>query len=91
MISKLTGPTLLIVLLSGPTWGEIYKTTDEEGNTVFTDVPPTEQSELVDLPDANIADSVEPAPRSEAEASPPSQKSVGASPQPDDNVTIIGD
>jgi hypothetical protein len=58
------------MLLSSVAWAEIYKTTDEEGNTVFTDVPPTEQSEVVDLPEANIADSVEPAPRPAAEEPP---------------------
>jgi hypothetical protein len=95
MTGKLIGPTLLIVLLSKGAWGQIYKTTDEEGNTVFTDIPPSEKSEVVDLPAANIADSVEPAPRPapqpETRKSPSGPESDEVDPQPGDNVTIIGD
>lgn len=38
---------------------EIYRTVDEAGNTVFTDTPPEAEAEKVELPESNIADSVE--------------------------------
>ncbi len=42
---------------SGVAWAEIYETRDAEGNPVFTDTP-TPDSEVVDLPEANVADPV---------------------------------
>lgn len=38
---------------------QVYETTDAQGNTVFTDVPPTEDAKIVDVDTTNIADSVE--------------------------------
>jgi hypothetical protein len=38
---------------------QIYETTDEQGNRVFTDAPPTEEAKPVELGTSNIADSVE--------------------------------
>lgn len=77
----------LSVLLSYAAQAEIYETTDAQGNKVFTDSP-NEGAELVDLPDANIADSVKPMPRPE----PGPETSVSRPPpaQPADQITIIG-
>lgn len=61
MTSIVTKVTCVLLLASGSAWAEIYETTDSEGNKVFTDTP-TAAAEVVDLPKANIADSVEPAP-----------------------------
>ena len=63
------GPMILSCVLSSGTWAQIYETTDEHGNKVFSDTP-TSGAEVVDLPEANIADSVEPAPRPEKDAAP---------------------
>jgi hypothetical protein len=80
MTAWLKGTIFLVLLLGNSAWAEIYKTTDKEGNTVFTDAPPTEGSEVVDLPEANIADSVEPAPRPAIEQTPaPQPASAGSS------------
>ncbi len=69
MQHKLIGPMFLTCVLSGNAWAQIYETTDEHGNKVFSDTP-SSGSEVVDLPDANIADSVEPAPRPQKEITP---------------------
>lgn len=98
MRTKLIARTLLILLLSSAAFAEIYETTDEQGNTVFTDTP-SREAEVVDLPEANIADSVEPAPRPAAEAAPPRSPSStkqqatdnDAGEEDEDNVYIIGD
>jgi hypothetical protein len=89
MIAKSAG---LALLLSSSVWAEIYETTDSEGNKVFTDTP-TEQAEVVELPDANIADSVEPRPRPQAEAAPAARPAAPGQPtrDDDDEVYIIGD
>ena len=79
------------LVLSGGAWAEIYETTDSEGNKVFTDTP-TQEAEVVDLPEANIADAVKPAPRPEPEAAPAPGAATPAQPQQkDDGVYIIGD
>jgi hypothetical protein len=49
----------LLLPLTGEAQQQIYKTTDEKGNTVFTDSPPTEEAKPVQLGSPNIADSVE--------------------------------
>ena len=38
---------------------QVYETTDDQGNTVFTDSPPTEEAKPLQLGSPNIADSVE--------------------------------
>ncbi len=44
----------LLFILSVPAFAEIYKYTDEQGNTVFTNQPPEGvQADTVDLPPAN--------------------------------------
>ena len=60
------------MLLAGMANAQIYKTTDEHGNVVFTDAPPagSGQSEQVDLPRTNTTPpppTVTPVPRPKAE------------------------
>ena len=85
---------LLIAVTTVSAWAEIYETTDEQGNKVFTDAPSGE-AQVVDLPEANIADSVEPAPRPTPEKTPsashPGGQSGGQQNVDDDGVYIIGD
>lgn len=57
---------LVVLALQGKAWAEIYETKDAEGNTEFTDSPPTEGATEIDLPQTNIADA--PAPDSEDES-----------------------
>jgi hypothetical protein len=90
--------TVFSVLLGASAWAEIYETTDEEGNTVFSDVP-TRESQLVDLPEANIADSVERPPQPATKSVPSPQpassqtqrQSTSEAEDDDDDVYLIGD
>ena len=82
----------VLLLASGSAWAEIYETTDSEGNKVFTDSP-TGAAEVVDLPKANIADSVEPAPVPPASPARTATKPAAGNTGEigDDGVYIIGD
>ena len=82
---------------SGVAWAEIYETRDAEGNPVFTDSP-TPDSKVVDLPEANVADSVNvPSTAGEADqgkgakASPPSTGSGDARRQGSSPMVVTGD
>ena len=55
----------LVVAFSATAQAEIYESKDAEGNPVFTDTP-TAGAEKVDLPQENIAESVELTPEAEA-------------------------
>ena len=86
--------TCVLLLASCSAWAEIYETTDSEGNKVFTDTP-TEAAEVVDLPEANIADSVKPAPTPPTRPASPARTTTtpaaGHSGKVDDDgVYIIG-
>ena len=73
---------------------QVYETTDEQGNTEFTDSPPTEEAKPVDLETPNIADSVEvrphesaPAPRNTCEFEPdPENEEMAARQHPNRRV-----
>lgn len=85
----ITAATLLA--LSAPCLAEIYETTDEEGNTVFTDVP-TQGAKKVKVQTTNTADAppdIPPAPAREKAPGP-----AGSTVQQDSgegDVVIIGD
>jgi hypothetical protein len=83
--------TVLAVVLSGGALAEIYETTDSEGNKVFTDTPPSSDAKVVDLPEANIADSVEPAAQPEAGKRPAAGQQQEQGEYDDNGVYIIGD
>jgi hypothetical protein len=87
----------IAVAVSGVAWAEIYETRDAEGNPVFTDSP-TPDSKVVDLPEANVADSVNvPSTAGEADqgegakTSPPRPGSEDAGRQDGSPVIEIGD
>ncbi len=65
----------LLVLACAPALAQIYKTTDKDGNVVFTDTPPdSSNSEQVDLQPTNTVAPPAPVPRAaptEADAEPP--------------------
>ena len=48
----------LMVGLSGTSHAQVYKSIDAEGNVIYSDTP-TENAEEVQVPKANVADSVE--------------------------------
>jgi hypothetical protein len=80
---------LLIALLtglSGISHAQVYKSIDAEGNVVYSDTP-TEDAEEVQVPKANVADSVEvPA------VTPPEPKpEVKTEKTPQPEVTVITD
>jgi hypothetical protein len=47
---------LVALALTGTAWAEIYETKDAQGNPVFTDSPAGKGSQVVDLPETNVAD-----------------------------------
>ena len=69
---------------------QIYKTTDEQGNTVFTDAPPTDEAKPVQLESPNIADSVEVRPY-EPTPAPRANSVPAAEPRQDTPVYVGGD
>ena len=66
---------------------EVYQSTDEKGNPVFSDVP-TEGSEAIQIQQPNVGDSVEVPPPSPEPDPAPEPK---AEPQPEPQVIVIED
>ncbi len=54
---------LAMLLAGGAAASEIYKSYDENGNVVFSDQPPSPDAQPIDLPEANIVNSVPASPR----------------------------
>ena len=94
MKQRIFSAILLTALAHSSAWAEIYETTDSEGNKVFTDAP-TSDAEVVDLPEANVADAVEPRPTETPSPRPAgggqSKGTAQGSQQQDEGVYIIGD
>ena len=83
---------LLALLLHSAAWAEIYETTDAEGNVEFTDSPPDEGSEVVDLQQTNIADAPQPA--AQEQSAPESQTDTQPNvhqPQIGSNIEVVDD
>lgn len=84
---------LVALALHGKAWAQIYETKDAEGNTEFTDSPPSEDATVVDLQQTNIADA--PAPGTEDESQDDSQDSTqpdaaaGQQPTVEENNVVI--
>lgn len=51
---------ILLLLPAAPGFAEVYQTRDEHGNTVYTDVPPTEGAPAVKLPPVNVLPAPDP-------------------------------
>lgn len=81
--------TLLLMAAVFGAVAQVYETTDEEGNTVFTDVPPSEGAKPLNVDSTNIADSVEVRPPAPEE--PPRERPAPASAPEPDSTVIIGD
>lgn len=90
---KLSLLALCIFLLT-PLTGtaqQIYKTTDEQGNTVFTDSPPTKDATAVQLNPSNVADSVEVRPHQASAAKPAPAKTSSVEEKTEDVRVYIED
>lgn len=88
-----TFATCLIALAMHSTaWAQIYETTDAEGNPDFTDTPPTENAQVIDLQQTNVVN----APPAESQSqqqveSQPNQVEVEQAPQQINNNVIVND
>ena len=88
-ISYLALPLSLILPLVVHAQEQVYKTTDAQGNTEFTDSPPTEGAQPVELGSPNIADSVEVRPQ-ESAAAPGKNPLPAAAEAPQGTPVYIG-
>ncbi len=64
------------LLMTGPAQPEIYKTVDEAGNVVYTDQPPDESAEPMDLPELSVVEAVQAAPRAASQPDPSDEEEV---------------
>ena len=88
-ISYLALSLSLFLPLLGEAQEQVYKTTDAQGNTEFTDSPPTEEAQRVELGSTNIADSVEARPHETAVA-PRENPGPAAAESPQETPVYIG-
>ena len=79
----------LLLSVVGEAQEHVYKTTDAQGNTEFTDSPPTEEAQPVELGSPNIADSVEVRPH-ETAAAPRENPGPAAAESPQETPVYIG-
>lgn len=84
---KICTISLVALALHGTAWAQIYETKDAEGNVEFTDSPPTEGAEVVDLPETNVAD----APPPQEQAQPATEVVEQAPVQVNNTVNIQED
>ena len=65
-----TLPLSILLGLSFTTFAQVYKSTDAEGKTVYSDTPTPDSQEVI-IPKTNVGDSFEvPPPKPEAKAEP---------------------
>lgn len=65
---------LAMLAAAGTALGEIYRTVDEHGNIVYTDIPPDDDAEVVKLQPLSVADPVPVTPRPRAAVEPAAQE-----------------
>ena len=71
----------LLLSLSSSTFAQVYQSTDEEGNTVFSDTPSAGSTEIK-IPETNVGDAVK-VPPPEPEPAPVPEVTVEKSAPPD--------
>ena len=82
MIKNLILPALLLLPLAAFSQGEVYKVVDKDGNVTFTDQPPAEGAQPMDLPPLSVVESNVQAPEvpaagaSAEEAKPPAPREL---------------
>ncbi|MFT4613528.1 MAG: hypothetical protein ACI9NT_000668 [Bacteroidia bacterium] len=89
-LSLLALYVLLLTPLTGAAQQQIYKTTDEQGNTVFTNLPPTDEATPVPLQSPNIADSVKVRPHQPTAFAPARANPSPAEERAEDEPVYIG-
>lgn len=62
--------TAVLLLLTGTVFAQLYKSVDENGNIVYSDVPPDDTAEPVELPPLNVIEAVKVTPPPSAPADP---------------------
>jgi hypothetical protein len=80
---------LVALALHGKAWAQIYETKDAQGNTEFTDSPPSENAKEIDLQQTNIADAPAPAPEDVSQGQTQPDAAVGQQPSVDENNVVI--
>ena len=85
---KTVSGCLLAMALHSTTWAQVYETTDAEGNPEFTDSPPTENAEVVDLQETNLADAPAPEAQEQEQSQPAQQTGEQAPVQVNNNINI---
>ena len=86
-MTKVYAPLVVLLIgLSGTSHAQVYKSIDAEGNVVYSDTP-TQNAEEIQVPKANVADSVEVPEASTPEPKP--EASTEETPQPE--VVVITD
>lgn len=86
---KILSICLVALALHGKAWAEIYETKDAQGDTVFTDSPPTEDATVIDLQQTNIADAPAPDPEDDSEdAAQPAAAAPAQAPVVENNINI---
>ena len=79
---------LVALALHSTAWAQIYETKDAEGNPQFTDSPPTEGAEVVDLPETNLADAPPPEAQQESQSA---TEAVEQAPVQENDTVILHD
>jgi hypothetical protein len=86
---KILSICLVALALQSKAWAEIYETKDAQGNTVFTDSPPTEDATVIEVQQTNIADAPAPDPEDDSEdAGQPAAAPAAQAPVVENNINI---
>jgi Domain of unknown function (DUF4124) len=86
---KILSICLVALALHSKAWAEIYETKDAEGNTEFTDSPPTEDATVIEVQQTNIADAPAPDPEDDSEgAGQPAAAAPAQAPVVENNINI---
>ncbi|MEZ5570845.1 MAG: DUF4124 domain-containing protein [Halioglobus sp.] len=87
-----TFATCLVTLaLHNAAWAEIYETTDAQGNPEFTDSPPTENAEVIDLQQTNVVDAPQMQQQQQEQQSEPQMDAPEQAAVQENNTVIVND
>ena len=77
--------------LSATGYAQVYKSIDAEGNVVYSDQPPVAGGEEIEVPEANVADSVEVPASVSSESTPEPTPKVTVEETPQPEVVVSSD
>ena len=80
---------LMYLALSTAAWGEIYETTDAQGNPEFTNSPPASNAKKIEIQQTNTMGAPEVGPQSQMQQ--PAIRPENQQPQKSNNTVIIDD